>query len=346
MPSLMKRETRAIPQLLTAQCVTHLAAYREASKKLNAFDPAFVITMARGSSDNAALYFKYLWEMTTGIPVASVGPSIASVYGINMKLAHAACLTISQSGQSPDLVAFQKMAQSAGALNIALLNTIDSPLGQGASCVLPVGSGAEMAVAATKSFVLSLTAIAAMTAFYNENEALIDSLKALPETLTSAIDCDWSKLAQSLQTGRSLFVIGRGPGLSVAQEAALKFKETCELHAESYSSAEVLHGPIQLAAGGLAALVFLSRDATRKGLVEAIERMSVSGMDVFVADPAGERPVLASNVVYLPCVSAPDPLLDPISQITSFYVFAELLAARLNLNPDSPRLLKKVTETV
>lgn len=346
MSSLMKRETRAIPQLVSAQCLAHFAAYRDAANRLKAFDPALVVTVARGTSDNAALYFKYLWEMTTGIPVASVGPSIASVYGTNMKLARAACLSISQSGRSPDLVAFQKMAQSAGALNIALLNTVDSPLGQGASCVLPVGSGQEKAVAATKSFVLSLTAIAAITAFYNDNEPLIEALNGLPESLTAAIDCDWSYLADTLVSGRSLYVIGRGPGFSVAQEAALKFKETCELHAESYSSAEVLHGPIQLAAGGLAALVFLSRDEARKGLVEAVERMSASGMDVFVVDPAGKQPVLASNVAYLPCVSAPDPLLDPISQITSFYVFAEQLAGRLDLDPDSPRLLKKITETV
>jgi len=346
MSSLMSRETREIPQLLAGQCDLHLDAYREASEKLKAFNPAFVVTTARGSSDNAALYFKYLWEMTTGIPVASIGPSIASVYETKMKLDRAACLTISQSGRSPDLVAFQEMAKNAGALNLALLNTIDSPLGQGAASVLPVGSGAEMAVAATKSFVLSLTAIAAMTASFTQNDPLIEALKALPDSLTSALECDWGRLALALETGQSLYVIGRGPGFSIAQEAALKFKETCELHAESYSSAEVLHGPIQLAAGGLAGLVFLSRDASRKGLVEAIERMSASGMDVFVTDPAGERPVLAANVSYLPCVNTLDPMLDPVSQITSFYVFAEQLAGQLNLNPDSPRLLKKVTETV
>lgn len=346
MASLMHRETRQIPSLVSAQLRDHSATYRDAARRMADFDPALVVTMARGSSDNAALYFKYLFELIAGIPVASVGPSVASVYGRSMRLDRAACLSISQSGRSPDLVAFQAMARAQKALNLALVNTLDSPLAEGAECLLPVASGEEKAVAATKSFVLSLTALAALTGHFAGDDRLLSALDALPAALDEALGCDWQPLVEALEPGQSLYVIGRGPGLAIAQEAALKFKEACEVHAESYSSAEVLHGPIQLAAGRLAALVFLTRDAARQGLIDAVARMADTGMKVFVADPAAERPVDRPGITYLPCAPAPDAMLDGISQITTFYVFAERYAAHLNLDPDQPKLLRKVTETV
>jgi len=346
MTSLMQQETRAIPALVARQMLDHLASYEACADRLAAFDPALVVTMARGSSDNAALYFKYMFELKTGIPVASVGPSIASVYGRSLRLDRAACLSISQSGMSPDLVAFQKMAGEQQALNLALVNTLASPLAEGADCLMPVASGPEKAVAATKSFVMSLTAIAALTAHFSRDDELLAALADLTGALEQAVGCDWRDLVARLKPVRSLFVIGRGPGLAVAQEAALKLKEACEKHAESYSSAEVLHGPIQLAASGLVALVFLSRDAARSGLIDAIRRMAKMGITVFVADPAGERPVDLQDVSYLPCAPAPHPMLDCISQIASFYMFAERFAFDLGLDPDSPKLLKKITETI
>lgn len=145
---------------------------------------------------------------------------------------------------------------------------------------------------------------------------------------------------------RSIYVIGRGPGFAIAQEAALKFKETCQIHAESYSAAEVMHGPIQLAANGLVALVFLSRDEARPGLLDAVARLAGSGARVFVADPLGEVASDGRAITPLPCIAAPDPLLDPLCQITSFYRFIEHLAGALGFDPDAPQLLNKVTETL
>ena len=349
-PTLMRRETRNIPQLVRNQLVRQGETYRKAGAELRQRAPDYLVTLARGSSDNAATYLKYLVEMATGTAVASAGPSLASVYQRRLKLGGAACFAISQSGQSPDLVTYQTMAGRAGALNLALVNTIPSPLAGGADIVLPVGSGEEKAVAATKSFACSLTAIAAIVAEWAEDRALLSGLADLPDCLERALDCDWSALDDTLDDtlgeGRSVFAIGRGPAFAIAQETALKFKETCQLHAQSYSSAEVLHGPIQLAASGLTALVYLGRDETRAGTCDAIVRMAEAGIDVHVADPANATPVVVPRVSYLPCVPAPAPWLDPICQIVSFYVFAEKRAATLGLDPDAPPLLRKVTETV
>lgn len=341
----MRRETLAIPSLVRTQLSDATDRIGTVAAHLQLCNPSLMVTAARGSSDNAAMYFKYICEMIMGIPVASVGPSIASVYGRKLSLSGSACLSISQSGRSPDLVAFQRMAGESGALTLALVNTMDSPLAGGAESVIPIGAGEEKAVAATKSFVCSLTALVALVSEWSGNSLLRLALEGLPASLEDAITCNWSNHVDRFGGGQSVYVIGRGPMLAISQEAALKFKETCQLHAESYSSAEVLHGPIQLAASGLTALVFLSRDETRKGTCEAIVRMADAGIDVLVSDPEMAEPVVSPNVTYLPCARAASPFLDPICQIVSFYVFAELLAARLGLNPDAPLLLNKVTET-
>ncbi|WP_037546009.1 SIS domain-containing protein [Stappia stellulata] len=340
----LRQETGEIPDRVAAQIADRRDAFAQAGAVLRRHDPQMLVTVARGSSDHAATYLKYLCEMTAGRPVASVGPSIASVYARNLQLTGAACISISQSGKSPDLIAFQDMARRARALTLALVNTSPSPLANGADTAIDIGAGPEHAVAASKSYVCSLSAMAGLVGAWTQSEALTTALAHTPDRLRAALSCDWSALVPAASTARSLYVIGRGPGFAIAQEAALKFKETCQIHAESYSSAEVMHGPIQLAANGLVALVFLSRDEARAGLLEAAARLAASGAQVFVADPLGEEQGQA--ITPLPCVAAAAPLLDPLCQITSFYRFIEHLAGALGFDPDAPQLLNKVTETL
>ncbi|GHC78016.1 SIS domain-containing protein [Limoniibacter endophyticus] len=346
MSTLMHRETMEIPGLARALLERQVGTFAKTASRLRAFDPHLLLTVARGSSDNAASYFKYLFEIEAGIPVASLGPSVTSVYGRQLKLTRTVCLSISQSGKSPDLIATQAMAKTGGALTIALLNDLDTPLGMEADHVLSVGAGPEKAVAATKSYVMSLIALAKLIADFCQEETLLAALGSLPATLDEALRCNWRAFRETLSPGTSLYVIGRGPGLSVAQEAALKFKETCQIHAESYSSAEVLHGPIQLAGGGFIALVFLARDASRASTIAAIERLAQVGTRVFVVDPASEISLKHKRVQYLPCAPAKHPALDVISQISSFYIMVEQLAASFGLDPDRPALLNKVTRTL
>lgn len=342
----LARETAEIPQRVAAQIDAQALRYREIGAGLKAMRPVAAATLARGSSDHAATFLKYLCEMRVGVPVASLGPSLASVYGCRLRLANMVSFALSQSGRSPDLVAFQRMAGEQGARTIALVNTVASPLAEVSLDVADIGAGVEEAVAASKSFVCTLSAAAAIVDAWAGDSGLAAALADLPECLHRALACDWSGLLLPVAAhASSVYVIARGPGLAVAQEAALKLKETCELHAESFSAAEVMHGPIQLAAGDLCALVFLSRDAARPGLVSAVERLAATGTRVFVADPLGEVGGSA-GVTALPCVAAPDPLLDPLCQITSLYRFVDHLARGRGLDPDRPRLLKKVTETI
>lgn len=336
----MAREAREAPAVLARQIADGLPIYREIGAELRGRDPHLALTVARGTSDHAATYFRYLAPMLTGVPVATLGPSIGSVYAAPLKVAGALCLTISQSGGSPDLAATQSLARERGALSLAVLNEVDSPVGRGAELVAPVLAGPERAVAATKSYVASLTAIAGIVAAWAEAEDVLDALRGLPDAVERAVAVDWSQAMVPLAGASDVFTLGRGLTLSVANEAALKFKETCRLHVEAYSGAEVRHGPIALAHDRFAALVFGTRDAGRASLIAAVEAMRAAGARVFHAD--GED--LGPDV--LPAARAPHPALDAICLAASFHIFVEKMAVALGENPDAPKHLKKVTETM
>ena len=334
--SVMAREIAEIPEVIERQLERGLPAYIKAGEALKRLNPAALVTCARGTSDHAATYCKYLWEIRAGIPVASIGPSVASIYESDLRLAGMACLTISQSGGSPDLVAMQQRARDAGAHTIAMLNVEDSPVGTAAAEVLPLLAGPEQAVAATKTFVASLLAGAALVAGFTGDRALVEALRSLPELLRRALAVRWPELA--LARAETLYTVSRGPMIGVAAEAALKIKETCRLHAEAYSAAEVLHGPIALAGPKMSALCFLPSDRAADSVARAIERLRKAGA---AATTVGCR---EGADVRLP--AAADDMLGGLLQITAFYAFIERLAVSLGENPDAPPGLKKVTETV
>jgi len=342
----MAREIAEIPEVVARQLDEGAALYREAGRRLARLDPPVLVTCARGTSDNAATYLKYLVETRLGVPVASVGPSVGSVYGAALRLSGAAVMTISQSGGSPDLAALQARARDGGALALALVNNPDSPVGAGAGMVLPLLAGPERAVAATKSYVASLAATALVVAEWAGDGALAGAVARLPEAIERALGLDWSPLGPAARAAGSMLVIGRGPGLSVALEAALKLKETCRLHAEAFSAAEVLHGPIALAGGDLCALVFGAEDAAADSIAAAAHALAGHGVPLFVAHRAGAAgaPPLPGRA--LPQAPAPHPLLVPLVQAASFYGFAEALARELGHDPDAPPHLSKVTRTV
>ncbi|MGO4777164.1 SIS domain-containing protein, partial [Lysobacter sp. 2RAB21] len=204
-------------------------------ERLRKQPPRFIVTCARGSSDHAATYGKYLFETQLGLVTASASPSVGSVYAIKPKLDGALFVAISQSGKSPDLLRNAEIAKAAGAHVVALVNVADSPLAQLADTVLGLHAGPEKSVAATKSYLCSLAALLQLTARWSNDAGLFNAVHALPEALREATRQDWSPLVEGLVDARNLFVLGRGLGLAAAQEAALKFKETCGLHAEAFS---------------------------------------------------------------------------------------------------------------
>lgn len=301
--------------------------------------PRAVVTVARGSSDHAATFAKYLIEMRTGTLVSSIAPSVSSLYGGTPRLADVLCLVISQSGRSPDLLAAVDAAAAGGATVAALVNVADSPLAARADYLLPLHAGAEISVAATKSFIAALAAILHLVSEWTDDAALRRELDGLPDLLGAAWDCDWAPLVERLHHVRGLYVLGRGPGLAVAQEAALKFKETCGLHAEAFSAAEVRHGPMALVGPGFPLLVFRQADAGADGIDALISEVALRGGEVLVA--GGPAP----GAISLPSPAA-GPLIAPLLQILSFYRVVNALSVARGYDPDAPPHLRKVTETV
>ncbi|MFJ5368752.1 SIS domain-containing protein, partial [Bosea sp. CER48] len=251
----LTREAAEAAEVAARQIAANGDALARLGERLRRRRPAFIATCARGSSDHAMTYGKYLLERTLGLPVASLGPSLASVYGEELDLSGAVFIAASQSGRSPDALRLTETARRGGALTIGLINDMQSPLAGLVDVALPLGAGPETSVAATKSFLATGIALLHLTAAWSCERGLSDALVRSPELLRQAGLCDWSPLFDRLAGATSLYVIGRGLGLGIAQEMALKFKETCRIHAEAFSAAEVLHGPLALVGPGFPALV-------------------------------------------------------------------------------------------
>ena len=338
-PTFMQREIGEIPKAVEELLADSKATLSDAGKRLRARDPALLATIARGSSDHAASYLKYAVELSAGIPVASIGPSIASIFGARLKLGRAAAIAISQSGKSPDIVDMAKCASEGGALTIALTNTASSPLAEASDIVIDIMAGMERSVAATKTFVTSVVAGLLLLAEWTENDGLRAALDGLPAQLEAARLCDWTSLCEALDGHESLFILGRGPAFAIANEAALKFKETCAVHAEAYSSAEVMHGPVSIVGKGFPILALIGRDAAENSVAETADELVGKGALVFATSAK------AQAARQLPFVATGHGLTDPLVLIVSFYSFIEAFARRRGLDPDRPTNLKKVTET-
>ena len=301
--------------------------------------PDIVVTCARGSSAHAATFAKHLIERHLGIPVAAAAPNIATIYRRPLRLEHQLFLAISQSGSSDDLIEATVMAREAGALTAAVVNDVESPLASVAEVVLPMAAGAELSVAATKTLVASLAAVLRLTATWLGNDAMRAACDRLPNRLAGAAEIDWSEAVEPLAKVQSLVAVGRGPTLAIAREAALKLKETCALHAEAFSSAELRHGPISLVSRDYPVLVFAPTDEAAIGVSELAADLRRKGAYVLVAEPGEE------TFGRLPTLAPEHPDADAVCLMQSFYAFLVRLAARRGADVDRPRHLQKVTRT-
>ena len=338
-PSRMFLEAAQAPAAVRAQLAANAPLLRELGQRLRATPPRAVVTCARGSSDHAATYARYLIEAHTQVLTSSAAPSVSSIYEANTDLRGVLFIAISQSGKSPDLLAATQSARAGGAITVALCNTPDSPLMQRVDVPVPLHAGAERSVAATKSYIASLSCIVQLLANWKDDAGLSAALHQIPEQLARAWECDWQPAVAALRDAVNLFVVARGFGLGIAQEAALKLKETCGIHAEAFSSAEVKHGPMALVRAGFPVLMFAQADDTRAGLEELAVEFAARDARVLLA--GGE----ARGTTVLPTIGA-HAVIEPILQIQSFYRLANALAIARGLDPDRPPHLHKVTETV
>ena len=335
----MFQEAAGASDAVRAQLHHDAAAIAAIGREVRRLAPRAVITCARGSSDHAATYAKYLIETRAGVLTASAAPSVSSLYGVTQDLRGCLFIALSQSGRSPDLLAAAAAAKAAGAVILALCNSPDAPLIAAADLVIELRAGVETSVAATKSYLATLAALLRLVAAWTQDPALESTLDALPAKMDQSWALDWSAALPLLESAAHLYVVGRGLGLGAAQETALKCKETCGLHAEAFSSAELRHGPYTLLGAGFPALLFAQRDATLAGVEALGGELVRRGVPVMIAGAPAVGPIV------LPTVPATAEIA-PILLVLSAYRLIAALAVRRGFDPDRPAHLRKVTETV
>ncbi|NVZ53781.1 SIS domain-containing protein [Pseudomonas sp. B6002] len=341
--SFMLSETLSIPAIVQ-RMLDEDSAVRALSQQWAHALPELMITVARGSSDHAAAYFSYALMSQVGVPSLSIPLSLVSLQQPPLRLKNAWVAAFSQSGKSPDLIDSVRYLQQRGARSVALVNTPASPLAAVSDHEVLLPAGLEQSVAATKSYVAMLIAGAQSVAYLADalaiDNGLTSALHLLPEQMRQAASEDWSALHTLLATADKMIVIGRGAALPIAQEAALKLKETSGIQAEAFSSAEVRHGPMEIIEEGYPVLVFAPSGPEQPGSLAFAEEMRARGAQVLVVAP---RDTVCEGL--LPSVPTAHPLLEPFTMIQGFYLSAAQLAVARGRNPDQPRFLKKVTQT-
>ncbi len=338
--SLMAQETAQTPAVVSRQLRANREILEELAQKIRGRNFRFIATCARGSSDHACAFAKYILEIGVGLPVVSFAPSVSTLYGGTVNLQDSLFIAVSQSGRSPDLIQATQAAKDQGAFVICICNDASAPLVALADCFLPLHAGPENSVAATKSYIASLSVLLQLAAVWNLDSGLLPALDRLPDQLERGLKVDWSEPVEIFASSSNLFTVGRGPGFGIALESALKFKETSYIHAEAFSAAEVKHGPMSLVSDGYPVLVFRQRDQSWDSVGELAENFRAKGGAVFTAqEGAAGKGILSVESNIHPFCQLP-------VMVQSFYVMAEKITQLRGLDPDNPRHLKKVTETV
>ena len=342
MTSKMRAEALQAPDTVARLLAADTTTLQALARSLHDTPPQALLTVARGSSDHAAAYMAYLVMARLGRLVTSLPMSLVTQYPARLRCEGLVSLAFSQSGQSPDLVAPTHYFREGGARTVAFVNDAQSPLAAASEWVLPLHAGVEASVAATKSYIAQLVCGARLVAHWQAEEGdttLLAALASLPEALHAAAQCDWQAVVPALVGAERLYVISRGTGLAVAQEAALKFKETCAIQAEAFSGAELRHGPMALVDAGYPLLILAPRGPAQAGLLTLAADMRKQGARVLLAAPAG------TPGAELPLAHTGHEDLDPIAVVQSFYPMVEALSRARGLDPDAPPHLAKVTRT-
>lgn len=344
----MRREIGEIPAVLerllrdgTAERVAAATAIRRAA-------PSWVAIVARGTSDHAAIYARYLIETTLGLPVSLAAPSVVSVYGAELAWRGGLVLAISQSGRSPDLVAFVEAARRGGALTVAIANDTGSPLADAAEHVVGCHAGEERSVAATKSYVAQLAAAAALVAELgppgSEPAAALGRVPAVAAAcLAVAAERvgDGSPIVGEFAASERSLVVSRGHDLATALEIALKLKETGRVFADGYSTADLQHGPIILAEADIPFLAIRPDGPMGASIDGTLTTLAAAGSRPWVI--AGSEIAATERVIALP-VALPA-ALAPIVHVLPGQLLAEAVARARGRDPDAPAGLSKVTLT-
>ncbi len=343
--SFLQDEIREQPQVLATLLDREAGNAQRIAGELHGREISYVIIAARGTSDNAARYGQYLLGAHNHLPVALATPSLFSVYGQPPRLKDALVVGISQSGRSPDIVAVLAEGRRQGVPTLALTNDAGSPLAAQADYVISLHAGEEHAVAATKTYTAQLAALALLSCALAENKGHMRELQQVPHMVERVL-ADEEQIAQAVERYRYMetcVVLGRGYNYATAFEIALKLKELNYLIAESYSSADFMHGPIAVVGSGFPALVVAPSgkmfDTMRAFSLELKSR----GAELLII--SDRHDLLVEAVTPLPLPAGMPEWLSPLAAVVPGQLFALHLTLLRGNDPDRPAGLQKVTIT-
>jgi len=343
----MIEEIRQQPEALERMLKLEFKRAEKLKAALAKYRPRLIVLAARGTSDNAAQFGRYLLEILTGIPVSLAAPSVATLYDARLDYRDALVVAISQSGESTDTNVVLERARSQGALTVGITNEADSALARLAQHVILVRAGKEKSVAATKTYTGQILALYLLAYALGAKLRAAD-LERIPAWANNALtlEPEIRALAQRYRFMEQAVVVGRGLNYSNAFEFALKMMETCYVVAERFSSADFLHGPIALVERGFPLFLFAPSGVTWPTMREMLEKLRhLRAETLVITDRQNtEAKGSATREVSLPA-RIPE-LYTPIPYIIPGQMFAATLAAEKGLNPDQPRTLSKVTQTL
>jgi len=334
--SAMARETAEIPAA-AERLLARTDALGPIVTRIEQAKPRMVVFCGRGSSGHVGVYLRYLFEARLGLLASAAAPSVVTAYRRPPDMRDALFVVISQSGRSPDLVAATEAARKLGALTLAIVNDEASPAAAASELVLPIGAGAEHAVAATKTVALSMLAGAQLVAALTRDDDLTDGLRRLPARLAAALACDWSAWGHAAASAAASFVSGRGYGLGCVREIALKVSEILRVPTLGYSAAELRHGPRASITPATPVLVLRQNDEAAAAVDDLVRDLIETGETMFSA---------GGTAGTLPWIGDGHPVCDPIAMLVPAYRAIETAARRRGLDPDNPPHLSKVTHTL
>lgn len=339
----MLTEIREQPDVIARLCDRAGPQLQALGRRLRRKPPTTVVLAARGTSDNAALYGRYLIETCWGIPTMPASPSVVTLYRARLRLRGALVIGLSQSGASPDIVEFLEDARARGALTVAITNNGRSPLARRAQETVLLEAGRERSVAATKTFTAQLTVLSLLAAEAAGARGLVARHQDLPALIERALGTDHrvQEIARHWRRLRQCLVTSRGFNFATAREAALKLKETCYLVAEPLSSADLLHGPIALVERAFPVLLIAPPGRAFRHLSAIAARLRRRRADAVVL--TSNRALLSGAAVPLEMPVTVDEALSPHVYVIPLQLLARHLSILRGLDPDHPRGLRKVT---
>ena len=320
---------------------------KQVASKIRQEDINYVFLAARGTSDHAGIYAKYLFGMQNRIPVALAAPSLFSIYGSSPKIEKSLILAISQSGQSPDIVSVLESGNQQGLPTLAITNEVNSPLAKASKFVLDISAGEEKAVAATKTYTAQLMTIALLSIALSEDWQKLEEIRKLPEMLSATLKLESivERAVEQYYYMKRCVIIGRGFNYATAFEWALKMKELAYLVAEPYSSADFLHGPIAMVEQGFPVFMVATSGSVYSKLRDlAIELKEEKKANLMIISDQEE--ILKYSSAPLKLERDLPEWLSPLVSIIPAQLFCMYLAKFKNFDINNPRGLSKVTKTI